>query len=93
MTDGNFILNLFQYLTTVKGFTILLSGDEMNYKYFILLISAVCLFFFAGNTFAQKNSSLKKETIKGVVMVSIPAGSFMMGHEYVNAAGKSDKAV
>lgn len=63
----------------------------MNRKYINLLIAALCLFLYAGNSLAQKNIIPKREVIKGITMVSIPAGSFMMGHDYVNTAGKIDK--
>lgn len=34
---------------------------------------------------------VKKDVIKGITMVLIPAGSFMMGHDYVNITGNVDK--
>jgi formylglycine-generating enzyme len=63
----------------------------MNRKYFIELIFGLFLLSFAMNSLAQKNSLPHTEVIKGIAMVSIPAGSFMMGHDYVNTAGKEDR--
>ncbi|MFA6472430.1 MAG: formylglycine-generating enzyme family protein [Candidatus Latescibacterota bacterium] len=42
-------------------------------------------------SFSDAASPVKKEIIKGISLVSIPSGSFMMGHDYVNTSGKIDK--
>jgi formylglycine-generating enzyme required for sulfatase activity len=47
-----------------------------------LLIVLLNILFTAGAVFAQKTSAPKKEVIKGITMVSIPTGSFLMGYDY-----------
>ena len=39
---------------------------------------------------AQGKSGVKKEVIQGVALMSIPAGSFIMGNDYITGAGKDD---
>ena len=58
----------------------------------IVLLAALSLLFSSGALLAQQGSSaLKSETIQGVKVVTIPAGSFKMGHIYVNDPSNLNK--
>lgn len=57
-----------------------------------VLLAAAMMFISAGALWAQQGTaSLKTETIRGIKMVTLPAGSFMMGHEYVNNPANPNK--
>jgi len=57
-----------------------------------VLLAATVLLLCANSVLAQQGASpLKSETIKGVKMVTLPAGSFNMGHEFVNDPSNPNK--
>ena len=56
---------------------------------FALVAIFLCMAAYVPSTPAAPQ--VKKEVIRGITMVSIPSGSFMMGHDYVNITGKADK--
>jgi len=59
------------------------------FKLLYLCLILVTSIFFVNVSYAQVN--LKKETINGIKMVSLPGGTFNMGSDYVNNTGKKEK--
>jgi formylglycine-generating enzyme required for sulfatase activity len=48
--------------------------------------AALSLLFFLAGVQAQGKPSVKREVIQGITMIAIPAGSFLMGHDYTPGA-------